>query len=76
MKRRSTFHNSVSLIAGLIFSMPFITLAQQNRNMAATKPATAVLLVGDYAGINEVDVQSGALLVAVELRKHGIAVTV
>ena len=74
MERRSTFHNSVSLIAVLIFSMPFITLAQQNRNMTDAKPATAVLLVGDYAGINEVDVQSGALLVAVELRKHGIAV--
>lgn len=74
MKRRLTFHNSVSLMAVLIFSMPFITLAQQNRNMADTKPVTAVLLIGNYGGMNEVDVQSGALLVAVELRKHGIAV--
>ena len=37
MKINSTFHVSVFLMAVLVFSMPFVTLAQQNAEVADTK---------------------------------------
>ena len=40
-----------------------------------TQTATTILLIGDYQSINEIDVQSAALLVAQELRKQGVSVS-
>ena len=70
----STFHVSVFLMAVLVFSMPFVTIAQQNSELREAKVADAVLLIGDHPGIDEIDAQSAALLVALELRKQGITV--
>ena len=39
MNINSTFHASVFLMAVLVFSMPFVTLAQQNSEIADTKSA-------------------------------------
>ena len=70
MKIISTFHVSVFLIVLLGFNMPFTAIAQQDSKVDA-----AILLIGDYQGINEIDVRSAALLVAQELRKQGISVS-
>ena len=42
MNRDSTFHVSVFLMAVLIFSMPFSTLAQQQQNTVAEAEAQAI----------------------------------
>ena len=49
MKVRSTFYASVFLMAVLVFSMPFVTLAQQNSEIADTKSAA----VGDTKSENQ-----------------------
>ena len=54
--------------------MPLITFAQQDLGQTEIKGSDAVLLIGDYQGIDESDAQSAALLVAIELRKQGIPV--
>ena len=69
MKVHSTFYVLVFLMAVLGFSMPFVAVAQQNSD------TTAILLIGDHQGIDEIDAQSASLLVAMELRKQGIAVS-
>ena len=69
MKVRSTFYVLVFLMAVLGFSMPFVAVAQQNSD------TTAILLIGDDQGIDEIDAQSASLLVAMELRKQGISVS-
>ena len=63
MKVHSTFYVLVFLMAVLGFSMPFVAVAQQNSD------TTAILLIGDHQGIDEIDAQSASLLVAMELRK-------
>lgn len=74
MKINSTFRILVFLITVLAFSMPFVILAQQNLVQTETKGSDAVLLIGHYQDIDESDVQSAALLVAIELRKQGVSV--
>lgn len=54
--------------------MPLVIFAQQNLAQPETKGSDAVLLIGDYQDIDESDVQSAALLVAIEFRKQGISV--
>lgn len=61
-------------MVGLTFSVPFVISAQQNLVQTEIKSGNAVLLIGDYQGIDEPDAQSAALLVAIELRKQGISV--
>ena len=70
MKIISTFHVSAFLIVLLGFNMPFIGIAQQDSKVDA-----AILLIGDYQDLNEVDAQSAALLFAQELRKQSISVS-
>jgi hypothetical protein len=55
--------------------MPLISRALQNSEIADTEASTAILLIGDYQGIDEVDAQSVALLIAQELRKQGISIS-
>lgn len=69
MKVPSTFYVLIFLIPLLCLSMPFIAIPQQGSD------TTAILLIGDYHGIDEIDARSAALLVAQELRKQGISVS-
>ncbi|MCE2402544.1 hypothetical protein J4G08_16870 [Candidatus Poribacteria bacterium] len=55
--------------------LPFATYAQQSSASATAKVRNAVLFIGDHAGIDEVDAQSAAILIAAEFRKLGIAVS-
>ena len=75
MKMSSTFHVSVFLIVLLGFNMPFVAIAQQDSDVVKTEVGEAILLIGDYQGINENDARSTALLVAQELRKQGVSVS-
>ena len=75
MKISSTLHVLVFCMAGLTFSIPFIVLSQEDSGRPEAKTTRAVLLIGDYQGIDETDAQSAALLVALELRKQGISVS-
>ena len=68
------FYRLVVLMVALTFIAPFVLSAQQNLVQTETKGSDAVLLIGDYQGIDETDAQSAALLVALELRKQGISV--
>lgn len=52
--------------------IPFTVYAQLNSTSSATKDG--VLLIGDHTGIEEVEVNSVAHLIAVELRKLNISV--
>lgn len=54
--------------------LPFTTYAQQGASSASAEARNAVLLVGDHAGINEVDAHSAAILIAAEFQKLGISV--
>ena len=75
MKINSTFHVLIFLMAVLTFSIPFVALAQQNSELPETKVGDAVLLIGTHQGIDETDVQTSALLVALELRKQGVSIS-
>ena len=46
--------------------MPFVIFAQQNLVQTETKSSDTVLLIGTHQGIDETDVQTSALLVALE----------
>ena len=67
-----TFRVLVFFIGVLMFNHPFDLLAQQEPKDQAP---SAVLLIGDSQGIDEVDARSGALLIALELRKLGVSVS-
>ena len=75
MKINTIFNVLVFFTAVLMFSMPYVTLAQQDSEVPGDKASIAVLLLGDHQGIGETDAQSAALLVAIELRKQGISVS-
>lgn len=74
MKINSTFYVLVFLIsvAGIL---PFSVYAQQSSTSATAKINGTVLLIGDHAGIDDVDAQSAAMLIAAEFRKLGISVS-
>lgn len=74
MKINTTFPCLVFFISIITYVLPFTTYAQQSSASAPVGAKDAVLLVGDHAGINEVDAQSAAMLVAAEFRKLGISV--
>lgn len=75
MKTLSIFHVSIFFMALLGFNMSFVAIAQQDSDGVKPKVDAAILLIGDYQGINEVDARSAALLVAQELRKQGVSVS-
>ena len=74
MRIRTMFHTLVVLTVVLVFSAPFVTRAQQHSEPPEAKNSDAVLLIGNYQGIDETDAQSAALLIVLELRKQGISV--
>ena len=74
MKINSTLHILVFLILLLTIVVPFTTYAQQSSSSISVSVNDTVLLIGDHAGIDEVDAQSAAMLIATEFRKLGIAV--
>lgn len=74
MKIRSMFHTFVVLMVVLAFNIPFTTFAQQNSGQTEAIDSQAILLVGDYQGIDEADAQTAAVLMASELRQQGISV--
>lgn len=51
MKMSLTFSVTVFLMAVLVFSTPFVTIAQQDAEAADTKTTPTVLLTGDHEGI-------------------------
>lgn len=48
--------------------------AQQRSSSENPKPATATVLIGEHIGIEEIDAQSAAMLIATEFRKLGVPV--
>jgi hypothetical protein len=72
VKIRLTSRVLVCFISVLMFSPPFDILSQQESEAG---DASAVLLIGDHRGIDEVDARSAALLIALELRKLGVSVS-
>ncbi len=52
MKMSLTFLDTVFLMAVLVFSTPFVTIAQQDAEGADTKTTPTVLLTGDPEGIS------------------------
>ena len=72
---QSMFYRLVVLMVGLTFIAPFVLSAQQNLVQTETKGDDAVLWIGGHQGIDEIDAQSAALLIALELRKLGISVS-
>ena len=74
MKTSSKFYVLTVLMLVLAFTVPFIAFAGQDSELSKTEVSNAVLLIGDYQGIDETDVRNAALLVALELRKQGIAI--
>ncbi len=74
MKITAMSHILTIFILILTCVLPFATYAQQSSASATAEVRNAVLLIGDHAGIDEVDAQSAAMLIAAEFRKLGIAV--
>ena len=74
MKINLPFHILVFFISILTCVLPFTTYAQQSSASATAEVKDVVLLIGDHAGIDEIDAQSAAILVATEFRKLGISV--
>ena len=72
MKITAMSHILNFFILTLICVFPFTTYAQQSS--ASTQIEAAELFIADHAGIDEVDAQSAAMLIAAEFRKLGIAV--
>jgi len=72
MKTTTMFHIPVFFILILTCVLPFATYAQQSS--ASTQVEAADLFIADHAGIDEVDAQSAAMLIAAEFRKRGFAV--
>ncbi len=75
MKINPTFHIVVFSMLILTCVLPFSTYAQQSSASASVEAKDVVLLIGEHPGIDEVDAQSAAVLIAVELRKLHIPVS-
>ena len=75
MKINPTFHIVVFSMLILTCVLPFSTYAQQSSASASVEAKDVVLLIGEHPGIDEVDAQSAAVLIAVELRKLRIPVS-
>jgi hypothetical protein len=75
MKINPTFHIVVFSMLILTCVLPFSTYAQQSSASASAEAKDVVLLIGEHPGIDEIDAQSAAVLIAVELRKLRIPVS-
>ena len=75
MKINPTFHIVVFSMLILTCVLPFSTYAQQSSASASVEAKDVVLLIGEHPGIDEIDAQSAAVLIAVELRKLRIPVS-
>lgn len=75
MKFNLMSHFLVVFISIFTCVLPYSTYAQQSSASANINPSNAVLLIGDHAGIDEVDAQSAAMLIAAEFRKLDISVS-
>ena len=75
MKINPTFYIVVFSMLILTCVLPFSTYAQQSSASASVEAKDVVLLIGEHPGIDEVDAQSAAVLIAVELRKLRIPVS-
>lgn len=75
MKITAMSHFLTTFILMLTCVLPFATYAQQSTSSASAKASSAVLLIGDHAGIDEVDAQSATMLIAAEFRRLGISVS-
>lgn len=75
MKITTQAQISVILITMLTCFLPLATYAQQSSASASVEAKDVVLLIGEHPGIDEVDAQSAAVLIAVELRKLHIPVS-
>lgn len=69
------FHRYFALILVLTFSMSSVAFGQQYSRNPGAEAASAILLIAEHQGVDKVDAQSAALLVALELRKHEISVS-
>ncbi|MDE0313313.1 MAG: hypothetical protein OXM61_00295 [Candidatus Poribacteria bacterium] len=74
MKITAMSHILNFFILTLICVFPFTTYAQQSSASTSTQVEAAELFIADHAGIDEVDAQSAAMLIAAEFRKLGIPV--
>ena len=75
MKITTQAQISVILITMLTCFLPLATYAQQSSASASVEAKDVVLLIGEHPGIDEIDAQSAAVLIAVELRKLRIPVS-
>ena len=75
MKITTQAQISIILITMLTCFLPLATYAQQSSASASVEAKDVVLLIGEHPGIDEVDAQSAAVLIAVELRKLRIPVS-
>ena len=75
MKINPTVHIVVFSMLILTCVLPFATYAQQSSASASVEAKDVVLLIGEHPGIDEIDAQSAAVLIAVELRKLRIPVS-
>lgn len=74
MKTTAMSHILTFFILILTCVLPFATYAQQSSASTSTQVEAAELFIADNAGIDDVDAQSAAMLIAAEFRKLGIAV--
>ena len=75
MKINPTFHIVVFSMLILTCILPFSAYSQQSSASESVEAKNVVLLIGEHPGIDEVDAQSAAMLIAVEFRKLGISVS-
>lgn len=73
MTKNSTIKLSIYCLAILTFNLCSAAFAQNS--LTSAEDSSAVLLIKDYSGIDEVDAQSGAMLIAEEFRKLNIIVS-
>ena len=74
MQKRCLSKYTLFLTALLILCAYTEVLAQERSSPANPKPATATVLIGEHPGIEEIDAQSAAILIATEFRKLGVPV--
>ena len=75
MQNRMILQKILCLICLFTCALPVGVYAQQSSTSASLDKKEAALLTVDFLGVDEIDAQSAAMLVAAEFRKHGIRVT-
>ncbi len=74
MRINPMFHILTFFILILICVLPFATYAQQSSASASTRAGAADLWIEENLGIDDVDAQSAAMLIAAEFRKLGFLI--